>query len=111
MNTVFTFLQDGVSDDGSDEKSLHDQNFLQNLRSALHQVMKNFEDLEETVNKYPLKIPNDKVPHLANLSQLHRDPDENTYAIVQEYSQAIPAFQRKQGFKSIKPRVRNRWLA
>jgi len=42
VDSVFTFLHDGCSDDGSDVTTLHHQNFLQHLRNALHTVMTPF---------------------------------------------------------------------
>jgi hypothetical protein len=97
VDAVFTSLHDGCSDDGSDVTSLHHQNFLQHLQNALHTVMKNFEDLEETVNKYPQKrIPN-KVNVLGNLSQVYRDPSDESLELLHDYQHSIRAYTRTQG--------------
>jgi len=99
VDTVFTFLHDGCSDDGSDVTTLHHQNFLEHLRNALHSVMKNFDDLEATVNKYPCKaIPTDKVPIMGNMSQVHRDPNEETQSLLHDYHHSLRAYYRTQDF-------------
>lgn len=101
VDSVFTFLHDGCSDDGSDVNTLHHQNFLQHLRNALHSVMKNFDDLEETVNKYPCQsIPN-KVNIMGNLSQVYRDSSGENVALLHDYHHSFRAYSRTQGTVTI----------
>ena len=81
--------------------------------------MKNFDDLEETVNKYPCqKIPNkvelpSKGPQkeppnylcfniMGNLSQVNRDPNPENQVLLHDYHHSFRAYSRTQGIFFLK---------
>ena len=78
------------------------QKFLHSLQNALQEVMKNFDELEGSVNKYPVKTLSTKVNALGNLSTLHRDQEEESVALLNEFNHSLRSYNRITGNLSTK---------
>ena len=87
-------LKDGKTEDNNLDNQ---QKFLHSLQNALQEVMKNFDDLEGSVNKYPVKTLPNKVNALGNLSTLHRDQDEDSVALLNDYNHSLRSYNRITG--------------
>ena len=90
----FDPLKDGKTEDNNLDNQ---QKFLHSLQNALQEVMKNFDDLEGSVKKYPVKTLPNKVNALGNLSTLHRDQDEDSVALLNDYNHSLRSYNRITG--------------
>jgi len=94
VDSVFNFLQEGCSDEGVENedrahKTVHQQNFMQNLHDMLQDVMQTCESLEDSMKKLPDSNYQKITPPTANLATLSMDHEK-----VDVFQTAVHSTQR-----------------